>query len=82
MASPAARVLNSKSSNNAPGPVFALFGRVGRSPRIYCGLEAGMLLQMMQATALKKLGMQLTGADPIQCQNYLILMLCKICNLQ
>lgn len=61
MASPAARLLK-PSDGSAPGTVLALFGRVGRSPRVYNGRDADVLLQMMQSTAMKKLGITLTGA--------------------
>ena len=61
MASPAARLLK-PSDGGAPGSVVALFGRVGRSPRVYRGADTHMLLQLMQSTAMKKLGITFTGA--------------------
>ena len=61
MASPAARVLHPSSAADAPAPVAALFGKAGRSPRVYGGRDVEALLQLMQITAQKKLGVTLAG---------------------
>ncbi len=61
MASPAARVLHPSSAANAPAPVAALFGKAGRSPRVYAGRDVEALLQLMQVTAQKKFGVTLAG---------------------
>lgn len=60
MASPAARMLNGVGQE--PGGVFALFGRVGRSPRVYAAKDRELILRQMQAAALAKMGMTLAGA--------------------
>ena len=62
MASPAARVLHPSSAADAPAPVAALFGKAGRSPRVYGGRDVEALLQLMPVTAQKKLGVTLAGA--------------------
>lgn len=59
MASPAARMLN--GTGQEPGGVFALFGRVGRSPRVYAARDRELVLRQMQAAALAKMGLTLAG---------------------
>ena len=60
MASPAARLL--LSSDGEPGGTFALFGRVGRSPRVYAARDRETVLRQIQAAALAKMGITLPGA--------------------
>ena len=60
MASPAARLL--LSSDGEPGGAFALFGRVGRSPRVYAARDRETVLRQIQAAALAKMGITLPGA--------------------
>lgn len=61
MSSPAARLLRPSSAGDEPGAIFALFGRVGRSPRVYASRDRETLLRHMQASALKKMGLTLAG---------------------
>ncbi|KAK9822709.1 hypothetical protein WJX81_005943 [Elliptochloris bilobata] len=56
-ASPAARLLAPAPGD--PALAFALFGRVGRSPRVYASSERDSLLKALQAAALKRLGITL-----------------------
>ncbi len=60
MGSPAVRML--QPSPGVEAPVAALFGKAGRSPRVYGGRDVDALVQGMQVTAQKKLGITLTGA--------------------
>lgn len=62
MASPAARLLRA-SGRGDPGRVVALFGRVGRSPRLYACRDLETLVKQMQTAALNKLGITLAGAQ-------------------
>jgi hypothetical protein len=59
MSSPAARVL--VSGINDPGGVFALFGKVGRSPRVFAARDKDGFLRCLQTAALKKMGMTVAG---------------------
>jgi DnaJ family protein C protein 13 len=59
MASPAARHLALRHGD--PASVFALFGRVGRSPRVYASRDRDTLLRQMQASALRHMGLTLAG---------------------
>lgn len=61
MASPAARML--LTSGAEPGGVFALFGRVGRSPRVYAAQDREAVVRQIQATALAKMGITLAGKN-------------------
>ena len=65
MASPAVRML--QPSPGVEAPVTALFGKAGRSPRVYAGRDLEALVQGMQVTAQKKLGVTLTGAEQGPC---------------
>ena len=58
-ASPAARLLQPRSSD--PVGVFALLGRVGRSPRVFAFRDREQLLRQMVAAGSKKMGVALTG---------------------
>ena len=58
-ASPAARLLQPRSSD--PVGVFALLGRVGRSPRVFAFRDREQLLRQMVAAGSKKMGLALTG---------------------
>ena len=59
MSSPAARLLLGEPGD--PGGTFALFGRVGRSPRVFATKDREALLRQMQAAALKRMGITLAG---------------------
>ena len=59
MSSPAARLLLAEDPD--PGGAFALFGRVGRSPRVYAARDRELFLRQMQAAALSKMGITLAG---------------------
>ena len=59
MASPGAMCL--VSGLNDPGAVFALSGKVGRSPRVFAARERDGILRQMQAAALKRMGITLAG---------------------
>ncbi|KAK9809260.1 hypothetical protein WJX72_012293 [[Myrmecia] bisecta] len=59
MASPAARLLLPSPAGNDPGGVFALFGKVGRSPRVYACRDRDILLRQLQTAGLKKMGLKL-----------------------
>lgn len=41
--------------------MFALFGRVGRSPRVYAASDRESILRAIQTAALAKMGMTLAG---------------------
>lgn len=60
LASPAARLLAPAADD--PGPAFALFGRAGRSPRVYAARDRDALVKALQTAALKCLGITLAGA--------------------
>lgn len=62
MASPAARLL--VTGVNDPGSVFAFFGKVGRSPRIFAARDRDSLLRELQTAALKKMGLTVAGGAP------------------
>lgn len=57
-ASPAARLLAPGDAPPGYAP-FALFGKVGRSPRVYACRDADGLLRAVQTAALRKLGLEL-----------------------
>ena len=59
MSSPAARLLLGEAGD--PGGTFALFGRVGRSPRVFAARDREGLLRQMQAAALNKMGITLAS---------------------
>lgn len=59
MSSPAARLL--QADGKEPGAVFALFGKVGRSPRVYTVRDREGFLRTMQTAALSKMGITLAG---------------------
>lgn len=59
MSSPAARLLLGEPGD--PGGPFALFGRVGRSPRVYACRDREAVMRQMQTAALNKMGMTLAG---------------------
>ena len=63
-ASPAARLLQPRSSD--PVGVFALLGRVGRSPRVFAFRDREQLLRQMMAAGSKKMGLALSG-EPALC---------------
>ena len=60
VASPVARLLLPDAGGKAG--VFALFGKVGRSPRVYASRDRDALLKQLQAAAYKKMGLTLAGA--------------------
>ena len=60
LASPAARLLAPAADD--PGPAFALFGRAGRSPRVYAARDRDAVVKALQTAALKCLGITLAGA--------------------
>ena len=49
------------SGVNDPGAVFALSGKVGRSPRVFAARDRDGLLRQMQAAALKRMGITIAG---------------------
>ena len=49
------------SGVNDPGAVFALSGKVGRSPRVFAARDRDGLLRQMQAAALKRMGITVAG---------------------
>lgn len=53
------------SEGSEPGPPFAFFGKVGRSPRIYACSSRDAILRQIQATALNKMG--ITVAREFSC---------------
>ena len=59
VASPVAKVLLPEADGTAG--VFALFGKVGRSPRVYAIRDRDALLKQMQTAAYKKMGLTLAG---------------------
>lgn len=59
MASPAARTL--VNGVNDPGALFAVFGKVGRSPRVFAARDRDRLLVQLQTAALKKMGITFAG---------------------
>lgn len=60
VASPVARLLLPDAEGTAG--VFALFGKVGRSPRVYASRDRDALLKQLQTAAYKKMGLTLAGA--------------------
>lgn len=61
VASPVARLLLLEGDGTAG--LFALFGKVGRSPRVYASRDRDALLKQLQASAYKKMGLTLAGAS-------------------
>lgn len=59
VASPVARLL--LSDTDGTSGVFALFGKVGHSPRVYASRDRDALLKQVQAAAYKKMGLALAG---------------------
>ena len=51
------------SGVNDPGAVFALSGKVGRSPRVFAARDRDGLLRQMQAAALKRMGITIAGSS-------------------
>ncbi len=49
------------SGVNDPGAVFALSGKVDRSPRVFAARDRDGLLRQMQAAALKRMGITIAG---------------------
>ncbi len=65
MGSPGALCL--VSGVNDPGAVFALSGKVGRSPRVFAARDRDGILRQMQAAALKRMGITLAGRYEPSC---------------
>ena len=65
MGSPGAICLVSGVSD--PGAVFALSGKVGRSPRVFAARDRDGLLRQMQAAALKRMGITVAGRSDLPC---------------
>lgn len=63
-ASPIARLLLPEADGTAS--VFALFGKVGRSPRVYASRDRDALLKQLQTAAYKKTGLTLAGGQKLQ----------------
>lgn len=61
MSSPAARLLAGETDD--PGGTFVLFGRVGRSPRVFAARDREAVLKKLQTAALSKMGITLAGTD-------------------
>lgn len=59
VASPVARLLLSEADGTSG--VFALFGKVGHSPRVYASRDRDALLKQLQTAAYKKMGLTLAG---------------------
>ena len=60
-ASPVARMLVGDSDTPPGHGVFAMFGKVGRSPRIYASPQRDAIIKQLQTVAYKKLGLTLAG---------------------
>ena len=58
------------SGENDPGAVFALSGKVGRSPRVFAARDRDGLLRQMQAAALKRMGITIAGKAESDCWGY------------
>lgn len=58
-ASPVAKLLLPEADGTAG--VFALFGKVGHSPRVYASRDRDALLKQLQTAAYKKMGLTLAG---------------------
>lgn len=63
VASPVARLLLAQAGTN--GSPFALFGKVGSSPRVYATQNRDALLKSLQSAAYKKMGLTLAGLDSL-----------------
>ena len=61
VASPVARLLLPEADGTSG--VFALFGKVGRSPRVYASRDRDALLKQLQTAAYKKMGLTLAGGQ-------------------
>ena len=55
------------SGVNDPGAVFALSGKVGRSPRVFAARDRDGLLRQLQAAALKRMGITIAGRLNLPC---------------
>ena len=58
-ASPVARLL--LPDPDGTGGVFALFGKVGRTPRVYASRDRDAFLKQLQTVAYNKMGLTLAG---------------------
>ena len=72
-ASPVARLLLGNGDTPPGHGVFALFGKVGRSPRIYASPQRDAIIKQLQTVAYKKLGLTLAGI--VQVVQWLALLL-------
>ena len=59
MASPVARLLLPEAGGTSG--IFAVFGKVGHSPRVYASRDRDALLKQLQTAAYKKMGLTLAG---------------------
>lgn len=59
VASPVAKLLLPEADGT--GGIFAIFGKVGRSPRVYASRDRDALLKQLQTAAYKKMGLTLAG---------------------
>ena len=59
VASPVARLLLPEADGTSG--IFAVFGKVGHSPRVYASRDRDALLKQLQTAAYKKMGLTLAG---------------------
>ena len=63
VASPVARLLLSQAGTG--NPPFALFGKVGSSPRLYATQNREALLKSLQSAAYRKMGLTVAGLTAV-----------------
>jgi len=61
VASPVARLLLPEADGTSG--IFAVFGKVGHSPRVYASRDRDALLKQLQTAAYKKMGLTLAGVS-------------------
>lgn len=61
VASPVARLLLPDAGGTSG--VFAVFGKVGHSPRVYASRDRDALLKQLQTAAYRKMGLTLAGVS-------------------
>ena len=61
VASPVARLLLPEAGGTSG--IFAVFGKVGHSPRVYASRDRDALLKQLQTAAYKKMGLTLAGVS-------------------
>ncbi len=63
VASPVARLLLPETGGTSG--IFAVFGKVGHSPRVYASRDRDALLKQLQTAAYKKMGLTLAGVSDV-----------------